>query len=298
MARHMRDGNQTAPQPQTPQPQRQVPQVPEATQQAPAPAQQAPQPTPDTTGAQRFKIPEEKPHRKWPAVLLVLVIALVGVLFVGRFVWPDFFNSIPVIGDVFGTKNEQPVEGQNPEGEGAEGENPEGEGGATTPEQQIPEHVGSVTEQQTGDVQASDGATFKLTSDMRSPVSLVSVNDDGVTLSFASDLQAGYNTVHITSCEINGEVMDAFAEEPTVSYTIHNESTDDTNSTPDPYFIISPLNGQEDHTTVTIKRTGFTAADYQSVKLSVDQTFAYGELGTGEYDVAQVNGLYVEVTRG
>lgn len=286
MASHMRGENdKTSPQPQLSESAQ--PSAPQGTSQTPpstgASGEQSPY-----EGAQRFKIPDEKPHRKWPALILILVIALVGVLFVGRFVWPDFFNSIPVIGDVFGTKNEQVVEGGNPDGQAGEGQ---------TPSATVPEHVGSVTDEQSGEVQASDGATFTLTSDMRSPVELTSVDDNGVTLRFASDLQSGYNTVHIVGCEINGQDEPPTSMTPSVFYTIHNESTNDTNESPDPYFIISPVNGQEDYTSITIRKEGFTAADYQSVKLKINQTFAYGELSSGDYEVAEVNDLFVDVTR-
>ncbi len=248
--------------------------------------------SPSTPSGPNLDIPEKKPHRKWPLVLLLIVIIVAGVLFVGRFVWPDFFNSIPVIGDVFGTQNEQPAEGENAEGESTEGENPEGE--QTT---QVPEHPGTITEDQSGSVQAPDGATFNLSSDLHSEVQLESVSDDGIVLRFFSDPEAAYTTVHITSCEINGQAQDPLAEGTPLHYTLHNEYTGDTTESLDPYFIISPVSGSQDSTTLTIRMDGFTAADYANVKLGVDQTFAYGELSTGEYEVANVNGLFLDVTR-
>ncbi len=297
MARHMKGSTN----PQTPAPEAsQHTQVrPAGTSQPSTSPSQSPYgahtSAPDAASdSQSFQIPEKKPHRKWPVVLLLIVIIVAGVLFVGRFVWPDFFNSIPVIGDVFGTQNEQPAEGESAEGEGQEGEGEEGDGYVKPG---IPEHPGTITEEQTGSVEASDGATYNMTSDLHSEVRLESVSDEGIVLRFISDPEAGYTTVHVTSCEVNGEAVDPFAEGSPLHFTLHNEYTGDTTETPDPYFIISPVDGSQDSTTVTVRMDGYTAADYASLKLTVDQTFAYGRLSTGEYDVADVNGLYVEVTR-
>ncbi len=296
-----------APTQQVPSPEaatRRVPQVPEIGQGQPEPASQTQvtpttQPTGQGQGGQRFKIPEKKPHRKWPLVILLIVIICAGVLFVGRFVWPDFFDNVPIISDIFGgTQTEQPVvdENANPEGtEGTEGTQDQTQGSGQ--EAVVPEHPGSVTEQQTGSIQASDGATYNLTSDLHSVVQLESVSDDGVVVRFMSDPNAAYTTIHLTSCEINGEAQNAFGDDPTVTYTLHNEYTGDTTDTPDPYFIISPVEGAEDSTTLTIRKNGFTAADYNTLKLGIDQTFAYGELTTGEYEVADVTGLVVDITR-
>ncbi len=293
MARHMK--GQMDPQTPTPEAAQHTQVRPADTQKpsaTPSPYEDAPRNDAGNANV-NLDIPEKKPHRKWPLVLLLIVIIVCGVLFIGRFVWPDFFNSIPVIGDVFGTQNEQPVEDENatnPEGtEGEEGDGYEKPG--------IPEHPGSITEDQTGSVQAPDGATYNLSSDLRSEVKLESVSDDGIVLRFMSDPEAAYTTIHVTSCEVNGEAIDPFAEPAQIHYTLHNEFTGDTSETPDPYFIISPVDGGQDSTTLTIRMDGFTAADYASVKLGIDQTFAYGRLSTGEYDVADVNGLFVEITR-
>ncbi len=248
----------------------------------------------DTAGSESanhyFDLPEKKPHRKWPIVLLLIVIIAAGVLFVGLFVWPEFFENVPVIGDFVSTQSEQPAADEGAGEQGATGEDGAQNAG-------VPEHPGAITEPQTATVQASDGATYSLDSDLHSEVRLESVSDDGITLRFMSDTDAAYTTVHVTSVEVNGETLDPFAADTPLQLTLHNEYTGDTTETPDPYFIVSPVDGNQDSTTLTVRVQGLTVADYASLKLGIDQTFAYGEISTGDYDVAEVNGLFVDVTR-
>ena len=213
-------------------------------------------PSPSETAPKRFKLPDDKPKRRWPAVLLLIAIIVCGVAFVWLFVMPGVTGGSVQIPFVSG-------------GEGQEGA------------------AGQAGGEQTGSVTESNG----------SPVELQGVSDDGVALRFSPDGSAAFLTVHIVGCEVNGESHDPSNADDPIRYTVVNESTGETVQTIDPYFITSGEASDENGTVVVVKVEGLTADQYDSVTLTIDETFAQGDLASGDYTTEDVNGLTVQVTK-
>lgn len=215
---------------------------------------------------QKMSIPDKKPSRKWPALILILVIAVVGIAFVWLFVVPRVTGNsstagLGSIGDFFGGNN--------------------GSNSSSSTETNI----------------ATATGTWDLSTDLLSPVSLKDVTDEGITLEFLPDGESGFLTIHIVSFTINGESHDPTAADDPIKITVFNQSTGETVQTIDPYFITSGASDASNATDVTIKVDGMSADQYESMELTIDESIATGDISSGDYDVADHNGLTLNIKK-
>lgn len=154
---------------------------------------------------------------------------------------------------------------------------------------------GPLTGEQTSSV-TTDGVTWRLESDLRSPVELQSVTDGGIALRFLPVPNLAFVTVHIVSCEVNGTTHDPLNGDDAIHYTVVNESTGESVETIDPYFITSGSANETEGTMVVIRVDGLDANQYDSLVLGIDQQLAEGDV-TASYTTEDVTGLTVDVSQ-
>lgn len=158
-----------------------------------------------------------------------------------------------------------------------------------------PQVAQPIYEEQTSRFLAQDGTQWDLTSDLRSPIELQGVSDEGVAIRFKPLTGYGNVSVHVVSCEVNGVAHDPTRDDDAIHYTIVNESTGESVETLDPLFITSGTGEGSDGTVVIVQAEGFDAAEYDSVVLGIDQQLS--EETVSGTDAEDVNGLYVSVAK-
>lgn len=157
------------------------------------------------------------------------------------------------------------------------------------------EEAQPIYDEQTSQFLAQDGTQWNLSSDLRSPVELEGVSDDGVAVRFQPLPGFEYVTVHVVSCELNGDAHDPSRDDDAVSYTVVNESTGESVETIDPFFIASGSGDGSEGTIVVVKGDGLDAAEYDSLVLGIDQQLSQDS--ASEEDASDINGLEVSVTK-
>ena len=152
-----------------------------------------------------------------------------------------------------------------------------------------------IYEEQTSQFLAQDGTQWDLTSDLRSPIELQGVSDEGVAIRFQPLTGFGNVSVHVVSCEVNGVAHDPTRDDGEVRYTVVNESTGESVETIDPFFIASGSGDGSEGTIVVVKGDGLDAAEYDSLVLGIDQQLSQDS--ASEEDASDINGLEVSVTK-